>query len=117
MESCGNRRNSTIDILRVLFAVVIALFHIAEVYPLQISNKISLFAQGAIGVEFFSVVTGFLMAQSVKKRLEEKSFEIGKETAYYVGENTLRFFHTTFFHLLYRCSYISFGIQTRYLIR
>lgn len=92
MESCGNRRNSTIDILRVLFAVVIALFHIAEVYPLQISNKISLFAQGAIGVEFFSVVTGFLMAQSVKKRLEEKSFEIGKETAYYVGRKYIKIF-------------------------
>lgn len=58
------KRNGEIDILRFVFSLVILLFHYKEwLVP-------TVFKHGNIGVEFFFVVSGFLMAKHVEKSRE-----------------------------------------------
>ncbi|MBQ7875902.1 MAG: acyltransferase [Clostridia bacterium] len=66
------KSNFTIDIFKFVFAVIIVLNH-ANVflpYPLAI--------RGSLGVEFFFIVSGFLMARSVFTR--ERSLSVGEST-------------------------------------
>ena len=59
-------RNNWIELLRFLFALLIPLYHGRFLPP-----ETSWFRapNGAVAVEFFFILTGFLMAGSVKKRL------------------------------------------------
>ena len=56
------KRNGEIDCLRIIFAVLVVLVHFDDNF------KLGLFANGAIAVEFFFVVSGFLMARHVSLR-------------------------------------------------
>lgn len=66
------KRNGTIDILRFLFCIGILMFHIEKYIFEEPSLKngihFDLFPHGSIGVEFFFLVTGWLMAQSICSR-------------------------------------------------
>lgn len=56
------RRNETVDFLKFLFALVIVIFHGRK---LASSGEFALFQSGYLGVEFFFLVSGFLMMKSV----------------------------------------------------
>ncbi len=60
----ANQRNGEIDIFRFVFATIIVFMHFGLGFP-----KINLFPSGRIGVEFYFIVTGYLMAYSSEKRL------------------------------------------------
>lgn len=77
-------RNGEIDLLRFLFAVSIMAFHFTV-----LGN--SYFIHGHIGVEFFFLVTGYLMNQSSKKitknyliLVETKKFIVNKVLSFYI---------------------------------
>ena len=75
------RRNGRIDFLRCLFAVIIMLHH--SRYVLGYDN--SIFIGGSMAVEFFFMVSGYLMMNTVPKRCaaDRKNGtkpEIGSET-------------------------------------
>lgn len=61
------KRNGEIDLLRFLFSVIIVLHHFTFSYDLNICK------QGYIGVEFFFLVSGYLMAKSAKKIILQKN--------------------------------------------
>ena len=56
-----SKRNGEIDLLRFVFALLIVFFHF------NFNFKLGFFAKGYIGVEFFFVVSGFLMASHVSR--------------------------------------------------
>ena len=66
------RRNETIDLMKFVFILMIMCFHSGLV-----------FHGGYIAVEFFFVVSGFLMAASMEK-LPETSEDLGKETISFI---------------------------------
>ena len=57
-----SKRNQTIELLRFFFAVVIVLYHGRVIFP------ISLFPSGYLAVEFFFIVSGYMMVKSSKKQ-------------------------------------------------
>lgn len=60
------KRNGSIELYRFLFALVIMVRHIK---PLFVSNGYNrLFGRGALGVEFFFIVSGYLMAKNAAAR-------------------------------------------------
>lgn len=64
-------RNGKIEIFRFLFSIAILLFHLGK-YILGEAKcgegvLLSLFVHGSIGVEFFFLVSGYLMAKSANK--------------------------------------------------
>ena len=90
------QRNATIELMRFLFASSIILFHIAGTLwdrkLILFSSeefKLTLFRNGYIGVEFFFLVSGFLMAKSIYRRQSQAC--IGKLQPEPVGVETIRF--------------------------
>lgn len=53
--------NGEIELFRFIFSICVLLYHF------RIDYNFELFASGAIGVEFFFIVTGVLLAKSVKE--------------------------------------------------
>lgn len=75
-------KNGKIELARFVFAVIVMLFHIGfDVLPsdFRIWGNITFFRLGWFGVEFFFVVSGFLMASSAFKQ-QEKTQRLGKDT-------------------------------------
>ncbi|MBO4433109.1 MAG: acyltransferase family protein, partial [Clostridia bacterium] len=71
-------RNGTVDFLKFLFCVVIMLRHSEYALP---QGTFDFLWRGAICVEFFFLVSGYLMACSAKRRLQTpKLAGIGDET-------------------------------------
>lgn len=74
-------RNGTIELWRFVFVVVIVIYHGRN---LGVGDLF--FSAGAIGVEFFFPVSGFLMAKSVDKMPSpEGGQSLAKETLHYIG--------------------------------
>lgn len=75
-------RNGKIEFMRFVFAVIILLHHSRDF----LGDDISPFLGGSLGVEFFFLVSGWLMMASVEKKNQMgKPDAIGKETARYIG--------------------------------
>lgn len=64
------RRNGEIDLLKFIFSLVIVLFHTFHYNKI---NGIQPFIGGNVAVEFFFLVSGFLMAQSASRVSPEQS--------------------------------------------
>ena len=63
----ARRRNGTIDLMRFVFCMEVILYHIAKRVPLPTYGHFNFFLNGKIGVEFFFLVSGFLMAASASR--------------------------------------------------
>lgn len=74
-------RNGAIDFLKFFFAAQIVFFHGGNFAE----TKDILFSLGAIGVEFFFIVSGFLMASSAFRRMEQPADSLGAETISFLG--------------------------------
>ncbi len=83
------RRNGKIEILRFVFCVLILLFHAEGLVPggVKLPSIFSFFENGAIGVEFFFVVSGFFMAKSALKTPANEN--LGSETISFMSKKVL----------------------------
>lgn len=79
-------KNAIIELMRFLFASIIVLFHagadakiINQTY-LLFGIEVSFFRYGYLGVEFFFVVSGYLMAKKAYKNIDSTDNELGWET-------------------------------------
>ncbi len=74
-----NKRNGEIDFLRFLFASIILLHHSS----LVLCDEIWLFLGGSLAVEFFFLVSGYLLMASVVKANQKTkpSTMLGTETS------------------------------------
>lgn len=77
-------RNGTIDFFRFIFCLLIVLTHAQALAP-----GLTLVPGGYIGVEFFFIVSGYLMADHIKKTESGPKRSIGTETVRFLG-NKLR---------------------------
>lgn len=75
------KKNSSIELLRFLFTSIIIFFHInldlwdqKKTVAVVEGFRITFFKYGNIGVEFFFLLTGCLMARSIYKKRQEKGF-------------------------------------------
>ena len=70
-------RNGKIELLRFIFCMAVLLFH-CEKYvlgepSLEDGYHLSLFCHGSMGVEFFFLVSGVLMAKSMSKKIRQQT--------------------------------------------
>ena len=87
------KRNGKIEFFRFFFSIAVLLFHL-EKYILGESKcggdiRLSLFVHGSIGVEFFFLVSGYLMAKSARKITQSSLLNkdaIGAETWKFVSK-------------------------------
>lgn len=84
------KKNGKVELLRFLFALSILFYHLqldAWDNVKKISENMTFFLKGKNGVEFFFLVTGFLMAKSIHKSLRQEALDpscapdsLGEET-------------------------------------
>lgn len=79
------KRIGLIDLMRFLFALIIVIFHGGQFYG---AENAKLFALGYIGVEFFFIVSGFLMAKRIH-RSGDSSTNIAETTIRFVWKKYL----------------------------
>lgn len=75
----SNRRNGKIDLLRFVFSVCIALMH----FGTSVGDA-RLFPKAGLCVEFFFLVSGYLMAKHVAKIMDQPCERLGSESFSYV---------------------------------
>ncbi len=96
-ENKKYKKNGSIELMRFVFSAAIVLFHISrDLWDNKktvgwIGNfQVMFFRNGYIGVEFFFIVSGFLMARSIYKVRErdqkqaEYDRSVGEETVVYI---------------------------------
>lgn len=70
-------KNNTIEFLRFAFCIAILVFHIGKYLfgepELGHGIHLALFPHGSLGVEFFFILSGLLMAASIKKEINKKT--------------------------------------------
>ncbi len=106
MSAAIKGRNSSIDLLKLYFSIIVVLFHIGQ------QQMPDLFPLGYIVVEGFFMVTGYFMMSSVYKAPSE---DIGKDTLKFITHKFSSFFLPLLFSAL-----IAFGsliISDKYSIK
>lgn len=77
-----SKRNSLIDIYRILFIIIIFLNHSTTLLQPD-ENALPYFRYGFLGVEFFFILSGYLMSAKSTKIMTH-DYEIGTETVKFV---------------------------------
>ncbi len=78
MDVKQKSRNGAVDLWKFLFSLMILIYH-GRAFAASDSEFV-LFQGGAIGVEFFFIVSGFLMALSAQKAAARSTMPLGTET-------------------------------------
>jgi peptidoglycan/LPS O-acetylase OafA/YrhL len=78
-------RNGEVDLLRFVFAMTIVMYHISIFFNLNY------YRSGGVGVEFFFIVTGFLMAQTGYSRIGQSN-SISNDTYNFIKRKILSFY-------------------------
>lgn len=104
-------RNPMMEIWRMVFAITVALWHTR--YLPWCTEQTMLFHSGML--EFFFILSGFLMAQSIVRRNDQQCENIGSETVLFVFSKVKRIFPTFIVALLmdtaFRLAFTSQGID------
>lgn len=91
----ASRRNGNIDLMRFVFCVLVILYHINNRLdlnpPFGLPEKyFSFFSHGKIGVEFFFIVSGYLLAAKAKKNYSADN--IAKSTKSFMYRKAMSIF-------------------------
>ncbi len=99
------KRNGEIDLLRFIFCIIIVIHHFNALY------SFNMFQRGYIGVEFFFLVSGYLMAKHVER------MRSSPETMPSVGDGTWKFIIGKIgsFYAYYVCAVLT-QLVVRYVI-
>lgn len=103
VESSNKKHNGIIGFWKFMFCILILLFHCAEKM-----GKNGFFESGRIGVEFFFIVSGYLMTKKALNN-EEGLENIGEETTSYIWRKFKAFFPYVIFPFI-----ISFFVKGIY---
>ncbi len=82
------KRNNGIDLMRFVFCLIVIIYH-GGVFS---NSGAKLFGMGNIAVEFFFVVSGFLMANSIYSVKETQVQNIGEDTFRFMKKKLKSFF-------------------------
>ena len=89
-----SKRNAGVEVLRFVFAVVILLGHAFSEFGSS-KTPFGVIRQGAIGVEFFFVLSGILMAKSVfDNGIHHTNITVSKATPAFIAKKYLAVFPT-----------------------
>ena len=84
-----SKHNGIIGFWKFAFCILIMIYH-ANLF--QMGDELILFSKGSIGVEFFFLVSGFLLAKSALNKKENNSESLGKETILFIYKKIKSFF-------------------------
>lgn len=90
------KRNEGIEIMRFIFSILILLGHSASSFLGGGEHRFALGKQGAIGVEFFFILSGILMAKTCDRNMQAE----GQKLTYKeLGDETISFLKKKYFSI------------------
>ncbi len=98
-KQTNNNHNGIISLWKFVFCIMIVIFHVTERIPEQ-GNWMK---NGAIGVEFFFLVSGYLMAKKALN-VKENNVHLGQENIQYIWKKVKSFF--PYILIAFICSFI-----------
>ena len=109
MASSSKKRNGTLEFMRFVFCLTILFFHYSKMLlggvSLKDGVKFALFPHGAMGVEFFFILTGVFLAHSAEKQSLKSSGKLSiiPDTLKYFGKKYASIFpqHVVAFAVLF----------------
>ena len=109
MASSSKKRNGTLEFMRFVFCLTILFFHYGKMLLGGVSLKdgvhFGLFPHGAMGVEFFFILTGVFLAHSAEKQSLQspRKISIVPDTFRYLGKKYASIFpqHAVAFAVLF----------------
>lgn len=113
----NNIKNGKIELLRFVFCIFVLFFHLNK-FVLHLPETyfdlhLTFFKNGAIGVEFFFVLSGFLMARSIYKKVSVSQIEMrGKE----LSRDYLNFIKRKYF-AIFPYHFVAFAITALIFIK
>lgn len=66
----AKNKNGMIELMRFIFCIIIILFHLNNRNPFVYETGLTFFKHGRIGVEFFFLVSGYLLANTAHKHYD-----------------------------------------------
>ena len=81
------KRNGNIELFRFIFCVAVVLYHInLDIWDgdMGMGKYLSFFIHGRTCVEFFFLLSGFLMAKSIHRNPKPDSLSVGEDTVNYL---------------------------------
>ena len=102
------KRNGEIDVMRFLVCIMIVVYHFCQVYGF---DKFSIVTQGNIGVEFFFVVSGYLMAVSASKQSTVYGRELADDTWRFTINKVGNFYKYYIVGIILQVIIVSVGIK------
>lgn len=94
MKNVIKARNGKIEFLRFLFCIIVLLYHVAEKtigLNHEIFENITFFGKGYFGVEFFFIVSGYLMASTAFKS-QENGLQLATDTLSFMKRKLMSVF-------------------------
>lgn len=86
-----NKKNGNIEFMRFIFSLIIILFHTGVRFIPEFNKSFpTFFSNGRIGVEFFFIVSGYLMMNSLSK--VDTKLPIHKNTQFFILKKVLGIF-------------------------
>lgn len=123
LEVSYHEKNGKVEFFRFIFCISIILFH-CQRHFLNIDKSTQHFAffpRGYFGVEFFFLVTGFLMAKSVSSQIQKdpRCHDLGSETFRFLFRKVKAIFlyHVIAFVVLFITKALLEGYSLRMLVR
>ncbi len=77
-------RNGAIELYRFVFSIIIMLRHVKTIFPKSVFPP--LFQRGAIGVDFFFIVSGYLMSEEILKNRKNTDVSTCTQTIRYLRQ-------------------------------
>lgn len=78
----SEKRNGKIELMRFVFCMLVILFHCRNAMEIKLPAPFEFFSKGKIGVEFFFLVSGYLLAKTASKHFE--AHNITRETQRFI---------------------------------
>ena len=102
MREKMNARNSSIDLLKFIFSIIIVLLHFG------VSHNVNLFPAGYVAVEGYFMITGYFMMNAVSK---SQSKDIAKDTLKFILRKFSSFFLAFFASVIFSYNVYAFAFN------
>lgn len=105
------KRNGNIELMRLVFCVIVILFHCRNAIEIKLPEPFEFFSEGKIGVEFFFLVSGWLLAKNAKKHYVTNNIAVDTQRFLFKKLRSVLPYHVTVYAV---CLAVSFALKTEY---
>lgn len=84
-------KNGMIELMRFVFCIIIILFHLNNRNPVVYETGMTFFKHGRIGVEFFFLVSGYLLANTAYRQFDSE-INVANSTAGFMYKKVMSIF-------------------------